>query len=275
MKKKYNIPFISGVSEIVDHYDAFIIDIWGVVHNGVHLNSGAENCLKKIIEEEKIFVFVSNSSFRSKEVETDLMRFGLSSKYCQDRAVTAGESTWWGLKKREGQRFIFLSGLADGDLTAGLDLQEVHTVSEADFILNAMGLREENERHILKDALSHKLPMICANPDLEVQVGHQTIKCAGFYAQWYEEQGGHVEWHGKPYRPVYERAWEMLGKPDKSRICAIGDSLRTDISGAKNFGIDAVWNLDGINRDVSPEQAQGQLQGKYGLPTAIMRGFKW
>jgi len=127
----------------------------------------------------------------------------------------------------------------------------------------------------LEEALKLNLPLICSNPDIEVEIGDRIVKCAGYYAQWYETRGGEVHWHGKPYRPVYEMAWEKLGKPDKSKICAIGDSLRTDISGAKNFGIDSLWNLDGINRDLTEQQAQDMLKEKGLSPVAMMKGFQW
>ena len=74
--------------------------------------------------------------------------------------------------------------------------------------------------------------MVCANPDLVVMHGAKLALCAGALAQWYEEEGGNVRWHGKPYRSVYDTCLALLGIADRSRILAVGDSLRTDIAGA-------------------------------------------
>ena len=75
--------------------------------------------------------------------------------------------------------------------------------------------------------------MVCANPDLVVMHGARLALCAGALAQWYEEMGGQVRWHGKPYRSVYDSCTALLGIADQPRILAVGDSLRTDIAGAQ------------------------------------------
>jgi ribonucleotide monophosphatase NagD (HAD superfamily) len=91
--------------------------------------------------------------------------------------------------------------------------------------------------------------MICANPDLIVNVGAKMAICAGLLAQRYEELGGKVRYHGKPYGPVYHRCRELLGIGDARRILAVGDSLRTDVAGANGAGLDVALVTGGIHKE--------------------------
>jgi HAD superfamily hydrolase (TIGR01459 family) len=116
--------------------------------------------------------------------------------------------------------------------------------------------------------LAAGLPMICANPDLEVIRDGQRIICAGLLAQWYEAKGGQVINRGKPDPAIYAPTLALLGTA-KHRTLAIGDSLRTDMAGAKAAGLDACWMLSGV--DVSAADA-----ARAGIkPVATLPGFRW
>ena len=90
--------------------------------------------------------------------------------------------------------------------------------------------------------------MICANPDLEVIRGKKREICAGSLAQRYEELGGKVKYFGKPYKEIYEKSLKLLKIKKNNKILALGDSLRTDIAGANNFGIDSLLITSGIHQ---------------------------
>jgi HAD superfamily hydrolase (TIGR01459 family) len=126
---------------------------------------------------------------------------------------------------------------------------------------------------VLGAALAAGLPMICANPDLEVVRDGKRIICAGLLAQNYAAQGGLVINRGKPDPAIYGPTLAMLGTP-KTRTLAVGDSLRTDIAGAAAAGIDACWVLSGIHA-LHPEHAPAEA-GAAGLnPMAILTRFNW
>ena len=273
---KHKTRFISGVSEIADDYDAFMIDVWGVVHDGVRLNPGSQSCLDQMLSQNKSIVFLSNTPFRSYELGKSLRDMGLTFPENDVTIMTAGESSWMDIQNWLGRK-VFLMGQPYEGLLEGMTLTS--DVTQAHCMLTTVGGSYAGEDSIFYEAMELALPLgiplICANPDLEVQIGENLALCAGTYAQWYQDRGGDVHWHGKPYQPVYAQAWKLLGKPDKSKICAIGDSLRKDMSGAKNFGIDGLWNLDGINRDLNETQAQSLLDEKGLCPAAMMKGFSW
>jgi HAD superfamily hydrolase (TIGR01459 family) len=122
---------------------------------------------------------------------------------------------------------------------------------EAEFVLNTgpWGWDEDVARYeeMLQAARSRNLPMVCANPDIVVHHQGRRAICAGAIAQRYETLGGSVRWHGKPFAAVYDRALALLGIADRSRILALGDSLRTDIAGANGAGIASVVVASGIH----------------------------
>jgi ribonucleotide monophosphatase NagD (HAD superfamily) len=126
--------------------------------------------------------------------------------------------------------------------------------------------------------------MVCANPDLVVMRGGERELCAGAVARRYEELDGEVRYHGKPYRPIYDTCFALLGDPDPARVLAVGDSLRTDIAGANAVGIDSVLITGGIHGDelnvrmgeMPDAAALDALYKRAGeRPTAAMPAFRW
>src|SRR5205823_13053830 len=135
---------------------------------------------------------------------------------------------------------------------------------------------------LLRPALARDLPMICANPDLVVMRGSTLHLCAGGLAKWYEEAGGRVRWHGKPFRSVYDTCLGLLGIDGRSRVLAVGDSLRTDIAGAAGAGLDSVLIAGGIhaeefgtidNQPPDIERIAAALQAGSYSPVGVARSF--
>ena len=94
--------------------------------------------------------------------------------------------------------------------------------------------------------------MICANPDIVVEMGDRLVWCAGALARDYAALGGTTQIAGKPFPPIYEAAVASVAASanrdfDRRRILAIGDGLPTDIAGAARFEIDAVYVSAGIH----------------------------
>ena len=94
---------------------------------------------------------------------------------------------------------------------------------------------------------------------LEVLRGARREICAGAIALGYEELGGEVRYHGKPHAEIYATCLAMIEMPAHARIAAIGDSLRTDIAGARAAGIDGLFITGGLQG-----QALGRCRGQRG-----------
>jgi HAD superfamily hydrolase (TIGR01459 family) len=162
-------------------------------------------------------------------------------------------------------------------------------LEEADYIV-CTGLYDdetetaEDYRGMMLKARERKLTLVCANPDIVVERGDRLIYCAGAIAELYRELGGEVIFYGKPHRPIYERAMALAGERqghqiDRKKVLAIGDSVRTDLTGAREFGIDCLF----VTRGIHAEEFEGldQLDPASVLelfghpPKALMRELKW
>ncbi len=251
------VAFITGTATVAARYDGFILDLWGVIHDGVAPMPGAVDCLRALIDGGKRVVLLSNAPRRADDVVRRIAQIGVPAG-TYHHVMSSGEEAWQYLYRRDdpfyaalGRRCLHICSDRDLEIRDGLGLDYVDAVEEAEFILNTgpAGWDDTKEDYepLLSRARARNLPMVCANPDLVVMHGARLALCAGALAQWYERQGGHVRWHGKPYRSVYDSCLALLGIDDRSRILAVGDSLRTDIAGAAGAGIDSLLIAGGIH----------------------------
>lgn len=284
------IPYLSSVSALAERYDALILDLWGVIHDGVTPYPGVVESLTHLSDAGKPYVMLTNAPRRALAIRESMVAMGIPEALCRN-ILSSGEATWIAMRGRKeagGRRCLHIGPARDENLFEGLDLERVSTADQADFILNT-GPWEDDEtvadyEDVLKQGAARKLHMICANPDLEVIRGGKRVICAGALALRYEELGGPVEYFGKPHPPIYVQCFEMMGGLDKSRIVAVGDSLRTDIAGAARAGIDSALVIGGIHGDeigFGPDGAPdvdkvSALCAKADHPpTYVMSAFQW
>lgn len=282
-----SIPLISGVSDVSDRYDVFLLDVWGVLHDGIKLYPDTLDCLRELKVRGKKVLLISNTCNRDNQLAKMLDGMGLGADF-YDALFTAGSTCHAGVARFDGQSCWYVGHETFLTLLEGYQVMVNDSPHGSDFIVNAIsGMFPGDHSHLyekLDKALSLKLPMLCANPDLVAHVGNDLMQCAGTFAQYYEDRGGKVFWYGKPHEPIYQAAWEFTGCPDKSRLVAIGDSIRTDIQGANRFGIDSVFNLVGIHRgevlchtseDVDAGKLSAMLEEQPFQPAYVLNGFQW
>ena len=248
---------ISGLSEISDQYNAFLIDLWGVVHNGINLFPDILFLLKKLKDHNKQVVFITNAPRRSVTIKEQLNQFGINSSLFSD-VISSGEISWLRMKTiilNKKNNCFHIGPPRDNNLTEGLDINLVKEPNKTDFILNTGPWGDddslENYKEILSKLYEFKALMICANPDKRVIRGKNFMICAGLLAEYYENLGGKVEYFGKPYFEIYEYGLKLLIETDKKKVLIIGDSLGNDIKGAINQCMDSLLVTDGIHRDVN------------------------
>jgi HAD superfamily hydrolase (TIGR01459 family) len=251
------LPEIHGVREIAADYDGFVLDLWGVVHDGVKPYPGVLDCMARLLAAGKRLVLLSNAPRRAYDVVNRITAMGVP-QGLYHAVMSSGEEAWHHLKHRDdpfytglGRNCLHICSDRDLEIRVGLDLAYVESAEDADFILNTgpAGWDDTIEDYapLLAAARRRGLKMVCANPDLMVNHGAKLALCAGALAEHYEEIGGAVRWHGKPYPSVYDSCLDLLGIEDRTRILAIGDSLRTDIAGANRAGIDSLLVAGGIH----------------------------
>ncbi len=280
----------SGMASIAARYDAFILDVWGVLHDGVKLYPGVVETLNKLTDASKPFVMLTNAPRRSKTVAGSMVEMGMPQNFCSN-IMSSGEATYNDLYERSapfyeniGNRFFHTGPKRDRGLFQGLDWEEAKTLNDCDLIVNTGpwhdGETISDYEEILRLGAEKQIPMLCANPDLEVVRGGQKIICAGALAVRFLQLGGLVRWLGKPKIEIYDYCFRLLENVDKKHIAAVGDSFRTDLAGARNAGIDSILVCGGIHSaELTPASrltAIEKLASEWRvMPVASIDGFTW
>ncbi len=277
-------------STLAPGYDVLMCDVWGVVHNGVTAFPEASEALMRARQGGAVVVFITNAPRPDAVVARQLEEMRVP-RETYDAIVSSGNVTRGEVEKRAGQSVFHMGPARDEEIFAGLDVRFA-PLERADYVV-CSGLDDDDTetpddyRARLATMLARKLPMICGNPDVVVERGHKLVYCAGSVADLYAGMGGEVIFAGKPYRPIYEmalaKAEAVAGrKPSLDRVLAIGDSVRTDFTGAKAFGVDFLFVTSGIHagelgaRERPDAGALRSMLGATGeLPKAVMRNLVW
>jgi HAD superfamily hydrolase (TIGR01459 family) len=249
------LSLTASFSTLAENYDVVLSDVWGVVHNGITAWPDACAALARFRERHGTVVLISNAPRPGERLKAQLDDFKVP-RASYDAVVSSGDVTCREIAARPGKRVFHLGPQRDLGLFAEYDAPLVD-VEAADYVV-CSGLFDdevetpEDYRPLLSRMLARALPMICANPDIVVERGDRLIYCAGAVADLYKSIGGDVMYAGKPHRPVYEmalaRAAALRGtETPLDRVLAIGDSVRTDLTGASAVGIDCLFVTSGIH----------------------------
>jgi len=250
---------IKGIREISERFDAYFIDLWGVIHNGVQCYPLALKVLEKLKEQNKKIVLISNAPRPSVVVKAFLETIGLQSS-CYDFLVTSGDVTREYISLNSSKKkFYHLGPTRDIDLFKDLNVTLTSKEKCDEIICTGLESDEEEKledyKTLLDFFLNKKIPLICANPDEVVARGEKIVFCAGALANQYKQEGGVVRYFGKPYSDIYNLALKKVRADknfkDKKEIntLVIGDNIKTDIKGANLFNLDSVLILNGIYKD--------------------------
>lgn len=271
---------ISGLRDIADSYDRLFCDVWGVLHNGVKAYGDTVDALRAFRQERRgAVVLVTNAPRPATAVAGQLAKIGVPDD-AYDHLVTSGDVTRAAVAETPGARVYHLGPERDLGFYDGVEIT-LTGADEADLI-SCTGLFDdtnegpEDYRSRLAGFAARGLPMVCANPDIVVERGDNLVWCAGALARLYDELGGSVTLAGKPYGPIYDAAMDMAGISDRSRVLAIGDGLLTDIRGADNAGIDALFISDGIHAaEFGPPDAPDPARIAARLKEEKTRALAW
>jgi HAD superfamily hydrolase (TIGR01459 family) len=281
---------IDGFSALASDYDAVLCDIWGVVHNGVAATAPAGDALTRFRERGGTVVLISNAPRPGDWVIHSLDRLGVV-RTAYDGIVTSGDLTRSYVADSGGKRVFHIGPERDLGIFEGLDVN-FSPVEAADYAI-CTGLFDddtetpETYRPLLGRMRERCLFMVCANPDLVVERGDRLVYCAGAIADVYAGLGGEVLYTGKPYQPIYREALAKVSglrssAPRLARVLAIGDSVRTDLKGAEDFGIDCLFVTGGIHAEELGERHDPDLTALARMfanasssPKAVIRQLRW
>jgi HAD superfamily hydrolase (TIGR01459 family) len=245
------MKILQDISEMAERYDVYFMDVWGVLyHEGLGVFPKALQGLRTLQGAGKTVVLISNASRSGNFLETFLEKEGLPRSLYR-HVITSGDCTRTYLKSvRKPVTCYMMEHNRDlgGDL---LPVTFVEEPEQADIVVTSTpsidSLSIEPFLSLLDRCLAAGLPMLCANPDEYVLVKGQRIVRSGLFARYYAQKGGSVMLFGKPHEPIYKAAYAFVPEVPKERLLAIGDGLKTDILGARNFGIDCVWIRSGVD----------------------------
>lgn len=261
MQQQANPLFFPSFQELSKRYDAFILDLWGVVHDGKNLYPGAKECITKLSTSGKRITFLSNAPRRANVVEQTLAAMGVG-RELYEAIVTSGEVAYHNLShpeqspfKPRGHKYLYVGLERDRLILQGLNYEEVMHPEHAQFVMLSHSYEDNQPLQALKPLLQKcvdmYLPFVCINPDKEVvRISGERVYCAGALAEEYRMMGGEVFYFGKPHRIVYDYALGTLKGVERTRILAVGDSLATDILGGEKARLDTALVAGGVLKEV-------------------------
>lgn len=251
--------YLNTFDDISDEFEAFIFDVYGVLHNGTRAIPETLSFLKTLQERGKTVSILSNAPFRTQSIVSRLQEYGFDPSLYQ-HILTGGEETHRHLMAKDtpqharlGSKCYFLGLSEMSEILQDTGIQKCSAIEEADFILaagpNEWGQDPEDYEEILDLAFKRDLPMICANPDLHVFKDKIKRLRAGRIAENYESKGGQVIYHGKPHKSFYRPILEEIKDIPQDKILCVGDSFRTDIKGAHDSKLSSVLVLSPLSYD--------------------------
>ncbi len=287
-----------GLGVLAPDFDLVLCDVWGVIHNGVRHHPSAVDALCRYRRGGGTVVLVTNAPAPWRQVRARLDRLGVS-RDAYDAIATSGDVTI-AMMVEAGCPTVFGIGPA-GEFALyeeagriGLRVPLLVPVAEAALAicigLDATGERPEDYDGTLATLRERGLELVCANPDIVVEVGDALMYCAGSIAQRYEAIGGRVRHAGKPFPAIYDLARSLAFKakgrdPDKSRILAIGDAMHTDVAGAAREGFASIFITEGIHRAALHDSGRASvlktaaldqfLAGYAAWPSTVMPSLHW
>ena len=264
-----------GLKSIVDKYDIFYIDLWGVVHNGITLHKNAIEALEEIAKANKKYVLLTNAPRPNKTVKLFLEKMGMD-KEIKEKVYSSGEAALSYLKKNFlHEKFYHLGPPRDFDLFLDFKKNKTIDIKESSYLLCTGLFEEQGEdlnyyKELFKEHINKK--MVCTNPDLIVDRGDERELCAGSVAVVFKNMGGEVIYFGKPFPEVYNQSIDNKEK----RVLSIGDNLNTDIKGANLLNYDSLIISNGVHKDEIKKEGIDIVSKKYEVVVNfIQEELKW
>lgn len=282
---------ISGIREIGEIFDTFILDQWGVLHFGEPAPEYVIGTLRHLKAQSKDVIILSNSSKSAAYSEARLTKLGID-RDLYDHILTSGEMVRQGLQTRSapgfdnlGHRCLLITAGEDRSTVEGTGLEIVDDCADADFILmtncDYKTRTVESYDETLKGCAAKHLMMICANPDTLVVEGERVYYGPGRVAQRYAELGGKVHYIGKPHKAVFAHALSLVPDALPSKTIMIGDTMEHDVKGGNAMGFATCLTISGAHREVFQKHdthggALRDLEKEFGVvPTYVVDKFDW
>ena len=284
---------ILRLADLGTRYRAVYCDLWGCVHDGIAPFRDAVAALRAFRAGGGRVVLVTNSPRTSAGVVAQLDAMGMprdgydavaTSGDCARTAMLAGAvgSAVHHIGTPGKDDAFFAAGDGAGAEWTGADRTDAGRAGGAAPAIARVALEDatgivvtglpdeeapdlDHYRPALEAAAGRGLKLLCANPDIVVDMGNRRLWCAGALARLYEEVGGTSLYFGKPHPPVYDLARRRLeavaGRVQDADILCVGDGIHTDVHGGMMEGLDTLFVTEGL------------AAGQFGDPMALDAGL--
>jgi HAD superfamily hydrolase (TIGR01459 family) len=255
------VEHLDGIGALVERYQVFLLDQFGVLHDGTNPYPGAVEALSALKRAGKTIVLVSNSGRRARPNEARLLKLAFEPG-SWDQFVSSGEIAWRSFhemaisgKLRPNTKCLLISREGDRSATEGLPFALTSDGDDAELVLIAASEGDRYDldyyRRLFASAAARQVPCFCTNPDKIMLTSVGPRFGAGQLADLYESLGGIVTRIGKPYAPIFDAALALIGNPDRSTVVCVGDSVEHDIAGGLGAGVATALVLSGILADTA------------------------
>ncbi len=252
--------FCQGISDISDSYTGFVIDTWGVLHNGEHLFDTVADCMKELQNRKKFVLLLSNTEKRADEAAAELKAMGLPSTM-YNAIVTSGEMLWQGVKNQNegifvglGESYYLIGGDRTREFMKTLPVHEEKNVTNAKFLLisgwDKLSTDIADYEDTLREAIRKRLKIICVHPDSRAQIENDYVMSSTtMIVKRLQELGGVVNIIGKPFKPIFHHCIKVLHNNDiyPGQTVMIGDTMGHDIVGAALVNMDTCLVRNGLH----------------------------
>lgn len=295
-------------------YDIFLVDAYGVFWDGRGVIAGTRDMLHGLMEAGKKVVILSNTTQLSAVASKKYTEHDLHEGVHYHALVTSGDVMRKSLEQGLGMGADYYNfGTKNAALFAGLDYKMVPLASASFIYIGVPQLTEYTDKYklhesysllpdgapcwdstdieafsaLLEPLIASKLPVVNANPDMtapEKCKASNTLNKVirqGSIAARLEEAGLAVHQFGKPYSEIYAFCRELLItrfgiNPNTLKTAMIGDTLATDILGAKNATEQLGWPVDGVltlTGNTEKENLEAQYVQAGCMPHKVITSF--
>ena len=255
------VKVIKHLKQISSEYNVLFCDIWGCIHNGKKAYTKALNALIEFKMDGGFVMLLTNAPRPKSAVKSHLSSLGIFDEHYND-ITTSGDAAQNSMLSGDVGKRVFHLG-PERDLSFFTDLprdinfknniERVGLTSAEGIVCTGLfnDLTETPEiyKDIIKYGVNKKLNLLCANPDIFVDVGAVRVWCAGGIAAAFSKAGGNSIYCGKPHKQIYSLAYSKLKKHNikTPKILCIGDGINTDILGGKKEKLDTLFVCGGLS----------------------------